>query len=317
MRSLNLSSSVAVALGGRNVGRHVDAARFHHHRVDQAVDALDVHRAHERAFELVGQRRLVARVERRQQGQRPRSRSRAGQRSYRAWPRSKGWAISWTWHPGTLRCCQIGDNPLTFRLRLACFAQKSQVEPMLNVAVQMDPIERINIRGDSTFALLLEAQARGHTLTYYTPDRLAQVGGRVFASVQPLTVRDEVGNHFTLGESRRIELSSLDVILLRQDPPFDLAYITTTHLLERIHPKTLRGQRSGACAQRAREGVRHRVSRPDAADADHARPRGDQGVPRRARRHRDEAALRPRRRRGVPRARATTSISARSTTCSP
>src|ERR1041385_4262590 len=109
----------------------------------------------------------------------------------------------------------------------------------LNVAVQMDPIERINIRGDSTFALLLEAQARGHALTYYTPDRLAQAGGRVFASVQPLTVRDEFGDHFTLGESQRIDLSSLDVILLRQDPPFDLAYITTTHLLERIHPKTL------------------------------------------------------------------------------
>ena len=110
---------------------------------------------------------------------------------------------------------------------------------MLNVAVQMDPIERINIRGDSTFALLLEAQARGHALTYYTPDRLAQIGGRVFASLQPVAVRDEIGNHFTLGESRRIDLSTLDVILLRQDPPFDLAYITTTHLLERIHPKTL------------------------------------------------------------------------------
>jgi glutathione synthase len=110
---------------------------------------------------------------------------------------------------------------------------------MLNVAVQMDPIERINIRGDSTFALLLEAQARGHTLTYYTPDRLAQIGADVFATVQPVTVRDEVGNHFTLGEPRRLALSTLDVILLRQDPPFDLAYITTTHLLERIHPKTL------------------------------------------------------------------------------
>ena len=109
----------------------------------------------------------------------------------------------------------------------------------LKIAVQMDPIARISIRGDSTFALLLEAQARGHALTYYTPDRLAQIGGRVFASVQGVTVRDEIGNHFTLGESRRIELSSLDVILLRQDPPFDLAYITTTHLLERIHPKTL------------------------------------------------------------------------------
>jgi len=108
----------------------------------------------------------------------------------------------------------------------------------LNVAVQMDPIERINIRGDSTFALLLEAQARGHTLSYYTPDRLAQVQDRVFAAMQPLTVRDEPGNHFTLGEPRRAELTTLDVILLRQDPPFDLAYITTTHLLERVHPKT-------------------------------------------------------------------------------
>src|SRR3954453_21073357 len=109
----------------------------------------------------------------------------------------------------------------------------------LNVAVQMDPIERINIRGDSTFALLLEAQARGHTLSYYTPDRLAQVGSRVFSSIQPLSVRDTLGDHFTLGDPRRIELTELDVILLRQDPPFDLAYITTTHLLERVHPKTL------------------------------------------------------------------------------
>ena len=109
----------------------------------------------------------------------------------------------------------------------------------LNVAVQMDPIERINIRGDSTFAMLLEAQARGHQVSYYTPDRLAQRQGRVFAAVQPLTVRDEPGSHFTLGEARRIELTELDVILLRQDPPFDLSYITTTHLLERVHPKTL------------------------------------------------------------------------------
>jgi len=109
----------------------------------------------------------------------------------------------------------------------------------LNVAVQMDPIERINIRGDSTFALLLEAQRRGHRLSYYTPDKLAQRGDKVFATVQPLAVRDEAGSHFTLGEAKRTELSAFDVILLRQDPPFDLAYITTTHLLERVHPKTL------------------------------------------------------------------------------
>src|SRR4051812_25701270 len=109
----------------------------------------------------------------------------------------------------------------------------------LKVAVQMDPIERINIRGDSTFALLLEAQARGHLISYYTPDRLAMTGGHVFAEVRPLAVRDQVGDHVTLGEGRRMELAAFDVVLLRQDPPFDLAYITTTHLLERIHPQTL------------------------------------------------------------------------------
>jgi glutathione synthase len=109
----------------------------------------------------------------------------------------------------------------------------------LNVAVQMDPIARINIRGDSTFALLLEAQKRGHTLSYYTPDKLSLRGEELVAPVQVLTVRDEIGDHFTLAEPRREPLAAFDVILLRQDPPFDLAYITSTHLLERIHPKTL------------------------------------------------------------------------------
>src|SRR6201999_3167412 len=109
----------------------------------------------------------------------------------------------------------------------------------LNVAVQMDPIARINIRGDSTFALLLEAQKRGHGLSYYTPDKLSLNGGELFAPVQLLTVRDEPGDHFTLGEPKRTSLRSFDVVLLRQDPPFDLAYITSTHFLERIHPKTL------------------------------------------------------------------------------
>ena len=109
----------------------------------------------------------------------------------------------------------------------------------LKVAVQMDPIERINIKGDSTFALLLEAQARGHALSYYTPDRLALAGSRLFATVETLQVRDVAGDHFTLNEARRLELTAFDVILLRQDPPFDLQYITTTHLLERIHPRTL------------------------------------------------------------------------------
>ena len=109
----------------------------------------------------------------------------------------------------------------------------------LNVAVQMDPIARINIRGDSTFALLLEAQKRGHGLSYYTPDKLSQRGSEIVAPVQVLTVRDEAGDHFTLGEPHREPLSAFDVILLRQDPPFDLAYITSTHLLEKLHPKTL------------------------------------------------------------------------------
>jgi glutathione synthase len=109
----------------------------------------------------------------------------------------------------------------------------------LKIAVQMDPIERINIRGDSTFALMLEAQRRGHALAYYTPDKLAMNGGKVFASVRALEVRDSEGSHFTLGEPRRAELTEFDVVLLRQDPPFDLNYITTTHLLERVHPKTL------------------------------------------------------------------------------
>jgi glutathione synthase len=109
----------------------------------------------------------------------------------------------------------------------------------LNIAVQMDPIARINIRGDSTFAMLLEAQKRGHAISYYTPDKLSLRGADLVAPVQSLSVRDEVGNHFTLGEPKRTDLTSFDVVLLRQDPPFDLAYITNTHLLERIHPKTL------------------------------------------------------------------------------
>ncbi len=109
----------------------------------------------------------------------------------------------------------------------------------LNVAVQMDPIDRINIRGDSTFALLLEAQRRAYPLSYYTPDRLIFRDGKVSASVRPLAVRDIGGDHFTLGETRLADLAAFDVVLLRQDPPFDLAYISTTHMLERIQPKTL------------------------------------------------------------------------------
>ncbi len=109
----------------------------------------------------------------------------------------------------------------------------------MKIAVQMDPIERINIKGDSTFALMLEAQARGHELWFYTPDTMAMLGLNVFAMMQPCAVRDEVGNHVTLGAQTRMALTEMDVILLRQDPPFDMAYITTTHFLERVHPRIL------------------------------------------------------------------------------
>jgi glutathione synthase len=109
----------------------------------------------------------------------------------------------------------------------------------LRVAVQMDPIERINIRGDSTFALLLESQARGHDLSYYTPDRMAMRDGKVFTTVLPLQVEDVEGAHYKFGEERRAAVSEFDVVLMRQDPPFDLAYISATHFLERVHPRTL------------------------------------------------------------------------------
>lgn len=109
----------------------------------------------------------------------------------------------------------------------------------LNVAVQTDHIRTFNIAGDSTFALMLEAERRGHTLSHYTPDRLAMRDGRVEARVEPVKVRDLKGDHYTLGAPELADLSGFDVVLLRQDPPFDMAYITTTHLLERIHPETL------------------------------------------------------------------------------
>lgn len=109
----------------------------------------------------------------------------------------------------------------------------------LKVAVQMDHINSIRIGGDTTFALCLEAQKRGHSLYHYTPDRLSMRDGVVSARVEDLSVRDIEGDHFTLGEQISRDLSEMDVVLLRQDPPFDMNYITTTHMLERIHPKTL------------------------------------------------------------------------------
>jgi len=109
----------------------------------------------------------------------------------------------------------------------------------LAVAIQMDPIESIDIDADSTFAMALEAQARGHTLFYYNPHRLSFRHGRLVAYAWPLAVRPVRGDHYTLGEQRALDLAGMDVVLMRQDPPFDMAYITSTHLLEHIHPKTL------------------------------------------------------------------------------
>jgi glutathione synthase len=109
----------------------------------------------------------------------------------------------------------------------------------LTVAIQMDPIEKIDINGDSTFALALEAQKRGHTLFYYGPRDLTWRDGKVTALMRPLSVRNVKGDHFALGEAAVRDLSTLDVVLMRQDPPFDMAYISATHMLERIHPKTL------------------------------------------------------------------------------
>jgi glutathione synthase len=109
----------------------------------------------------------------------------------------------------------------------------------LIIAVQMDPISTIKIKGDSTFALLLAAQDRGYQLYHYTPDRLSLNNGQVIAYAEPLTVRDVEGDHYTLEEQERLDLASVDVVLMRQDPPFDMGYITATHILERLPPTTL------------------------------------------------------------------------------
>jgi glutathione synthase len=109
----------------------------------------------------------------------------------------------------------------------------------LTVAIQMDPIDDIDIEGDSSFALALEAQARGHELSYYEPKHLSLKDGTVTAKTRAIKVRREVGNHVDVGEPEAIDLSRVDVVLMRQDPPFDMSYITATHILDHIHPKTL------------------------------------------------------------------------------
>ena len=109
----------------------------------------------------------------------------------------------------------------------------------LAVAIQMDPMETVDIDADSTFVLALEAQRRGHAVYHYLPQDLVFRDHRVYARVRALEVRRERGNHFTLDAARQVDLATMDVVLMRQDPPFDMAYITATHLLEHIHPETL------------------------------------------------------------------------------
>ena len=109
----------------------------------------------------------------------------------------------------------------------------------LAVAIQMDPIESIDIDADSTFVLALEAQRRGHQLFHYLPRDLSLKNGRVYAHAAAMSVQREHGDHATLGAPENLDLAALDIVLMRQDPPFDMAYITATHLLERIHPETL------------------------------------------------------------------------------
>ncbi|MEM7440870.1 MAG: glutathione synthase [Pseudomonadota bacterium] len=109
----------------------------------------------------------------------------------------------------------------------------------MKVAFQMDPITGVDINADSSFRIAEEAQARGHDLWFYTPDKLAFQEGRVTAQAQAMQVRREVGNHVTLDAPAEIDLADMDVVWLRQDPPFDMGYITTTHILDLIHPGTL------------------------------------------------------------------------------
>jgi glutathione synthase len=109
----------------------------------------------------------------------------------------------------------------------------------LAVAIQMDPIEGVDIDADSTFALALEGQARGHGLFHYLPKHLSFKHGRVVARARPLKVKRERGAHARLGAFEEVDLAAMDVVLMRQDPPFDMAYITATHILEHIHPATL------------------------------------------------------------------------------
>ena len=140
-------------------------------------------------------------------------------RPYRSRPRSVAASYS--------RCLARRTAPLACK------------DPMpLQVAIQMDS-RGINIATDTTFMLMMEAQARGHTLWVYPPERLAMEDGQVSARGRTLSLRDKVGDHATYGAPEKRALADFDVVLMRQDPPFDMAYVTATHLLETIHPRTL------------------------------------------------------------------------------
>lgn len=109
----------------------------------------------------------------------------------------------------------------------------------LRVAFQMDPIEHVDINADSSFYIALEAQKRGHQVFCYTPDKLAYQEGRVTALARHVSLQRVEGAHVRFGPQEQLDLGSVDVVWLRQDPPFDMGYITTTHILDMIHPKTL------------------------------------------------------------------------------
>ena len=145
----------------------------------------------------------------------------------------------------------------------------------LRVAVQMDPIAGINIDADSTFALMLEAQARGHALWHYHVRDLALTSGRVVAHAEPVRVERRHGAHYAFGPPEELDLSTVDVVLMRQDPPFDMAYITATHLLEHIHPKTLVVNDPASVRNAPEKLFVTALPRADAADAGHRRPPAD------------------------------------------
>ena len=165
----------------------------------------------------------------------------------------------------------------------------------LQVAIQMDPIEGVNIDTDTTFMLMLEAQTRGHGLWVYAPDRLALEDGRVLARGRALNLRAVKGDHHSLGAFEVRGLSEMDVVLMRQDPPFDMAYITATHFLETIHPATLVVNNPAEVRNAPEKLFVTGFPGPAAADPDHQRRRGDRRLPRPPRRHGAQAPLRRRR----------------------